>query len=151
MGYLFPLRRGLEQAIAAIHRVGGFTVNYTLARDTSIEGMNTIVFSGIAIQPTPLVRVREELGGRRTEAMSAAGNLSAEALPIFLVSRPVLFDPVLGVQHTPTFKDSFVSLNELGTLEVGTTFKIIQITEIAGVTPGWFITTVTQFRDSGRT
>ena len=111
-------------------------VNYTLARDTSIEGMNPLVFSGIAIQPTPLVRVKEIVGGRVQEIMSAAGNLSAEALPIFLISRPVLVDPATGTQHEPTFKDSFVALNELGTIEVGTVVRGLQITEISRPTPG---------------
>lgn len=138
-GFLKVVQRASGRALLNVHRAGGFRVDYTLARDTTVEGMSSIVLAGIYIWPTPLVKEKVLQGNQTLEVMSAAGNLSAEALPIFMISREAL--KINGVFFDPTFHDEFV--------ETGTTkpiFRVIQITDIAAPEPGWFITTSTVFR-----
>jgi len=145
MGNLLKeLQTSMGLAMQEIHRVGGFQVDYTLVTDTTKDPMTiangaAVLLSGIFIQPTTKVRVKELLGGRWRESLSAAAVLSAEALPVFIISREAL--KVSGTFRIPTHHDSFV--------ETGTTspiFRIQQITGVSAVEPGFIISASTIFR-----
>ena len=148
-GWVLELQRGLGRALKQIHKAGGSKLRYQLITDLTDPNNNKSTLD-IFAQLTPLVQVREILGGRWTEVLSAAGTLSAEALPVFIVSRESLkIGPTF---HDPTFLDSFqkLDISVVPNVVTGPTFFINQITAIGGEEAGWFLTTVAKFRDHAR-
>lgn len=110
---------------------------YTLQTVLSADPPTTTNIT-IYMKPTPLVKVLEMVGGRLAEVLSAAANLSAEALPVFLVSRKAFV--VSGTQYTPQIGDTFV--------EVGGSqkFYVNSVVGDSGVEAGYFLTVTTEFQ-----
>ena len=134
-GYLFVVERVLGKALKIAHQLGGYKARYTLVTDRTTDPPTTSVLD-IYMNPTPTVHDRQRVGGRFQEVMSAAGNLSAEALPIFGVSRENL--KVGTTYHDPTTDDFFQALDKSGVVE-GPRFDVQQTTPIGFIPGGWLL------------
>lgn len=151
-GYLRQIQKAGERVLKRAHRIAGVKFRYFLVTDRTTDPL-TVVNAGagvdIFMQPTPLVRIREAgpANSRFQEVLSAAGNLSAEALPVFILSRRDLF--IGGVQFEPTTDDQFQELTLAGAL-TGSLFDVVQITSIGSKAMGFFITAVTQFHEASK-
>ena len=138
-GWQVQIQRALGRGLKLAHRSGGFRVTYKQVRDATTDPHTTSNLT-VYVQPTPLVKQRELVGNRWREVLAAGGNLSAEALPVFVISREYL--KVSGTYYDPTLFDEFVKF--------GTTtpvFRVYQTTALGGEAPGWFLSTRVIFRE----
>jgi len=141
MGLLTQIQKAEQRALRVVHRVLGFKVVYTHVTDLTVDPFPTTDLT-IFLAPTPRVKKREKVGGSWEESLDVGGTLSAEALPVYVLSRQDL--KVAGTFREPTTMDSFV--------EFGTTspiFYVDRTTEIGQRPAGWFLTVTTKFRASG--
>lgn len=151
-GFLTQLQRSVGRALHAVHRIGGWRADYTLISDHAQNPKTTITFSNIYMKPTAVVRLKETLGGRIREVPGQGGLFSLEQQPYFEVSREALRATsgmtdsagaaiTEGTYYTPSIDDEFV--------EDGTAtpiFRVIQVIEMAAVTPGWLLAYQSIFR-----
>lgn len=134
------IAKGLGRVFFQSYRVfDRFQVTYSLVKDlTDVEGSK--VDLTIYLKKTPSLKVTEKQGGRRVTLKPSGGQLSQEALPIFLVARESLKSG--GVFYEPSNFDEFV--------EVGTTEPIFYVKEwetIGEVAAGYRLTVTTDFNE----
>ncbi len=148
-GFVSELQKSLGRALKSIHKIEGTKVRYTLITDTTDPKNNNTVLD-IFVHLTEQVRMREAFQGRITESLSAAGILSAEALPVYVVSRESL--KIGTTFHKPTIFDSFRELDATVSpnVPVGPTLFVQQITNIGGLPTGFRLLTVAKFSEHVR-
>lgn len=144
MSVLEELQRGVGQALRETFRAVGAKYRYTAITDRTTDPPTQATVD-IFMNPTPLVKMRERLGGRFQEFLASGAQLAAEALPVFVVSRNSL-EISSGVFHEPNTDDVFQELDSNDVL-TGQVFEVVQVTAIGGKAGGYFLTVVTKFHD----
>ena len=145
-GYVRELQASMGRALHAVHRIGGIKVRYALVTSRTANPLTTSSID-IHVQPTPNVQTRELRRGRIEETLFAGGTLSAEAMPVFIVSRHALL--VSGTYYDPTTDDTFRMLDSADAV-YGPTYYIRQIESIGQLPHGWFLTVLAKFHDSAK-
>ena len=139
-GLLAQLQTVEGIVLKQVHKALGFKALYTLVTDLTTDPLTTVDLT-IFLNPTPKVRKREREGGRFQDILESGGQLSPEALPVYILARPDL--KVAGVFREPTTMDTFV--------QFGTTSPVFHVStfiEIGPLAAGWLLTVTTKFRDS---
>ena len=140
-GFLNDIQQAVGEALDEVHNAAGVAYTYTLVTD---EATMTTSDLSIYMWPTELVEVDGQVGGMSLETLSDAGNLSAEAMPVFRASREAF--NISGTYYRPTLADSFVAA---GTTEPVHFVK--QVTSILGLAAGYRISATAVFGIHGRT
>lgn len=136
------IQKGVALAHKNIARLKGRRFVYTLVTDDTANPLGTEDIT-LFMQATPLVQLKNKVDGRIFDTLVAAGNLSAEALPVFILDRGSLKSST-GEFRDPTTFDSFKDVG--GTQE----FFVFQFTSIGSSAAGWFLTVTTKFVERAR-
>ena len=136
-------KRALGRALKAIFKVTGDKFDYTLVTDTSTDPHTLLLFNGIFLKPTAIVRQKEKRRGQIIETPGGGGLFTQEQQPFFAVSRQSLKSGT--TFHTPTEWDTFV--------KTGTTapvFRVSRVIEMSAAIEGWVLEYTEEFRTAAR-